>query len=255
MSYDVVPYNSQWPSMYELEKNAIFSALGNHCLCIHHIGSTSIPGISAKPTIDIIVAATDRNIAISSLKKIGYQYAGEWNIPFQCAFIKRGEINVNLHLFLDKNHPELEFNLKFRDYLRNNPNIRDQYSALKCQISHEAGSNERPTGGLRLYTIKKGPFIEDVMKKIDYNRLRVLKANTESQWNAAKSFCSQKEIILDGHEHLIFYRGVDIIGYADIRLHPEPMTVLVFEVNDQDAKPFFNEFLKKRLELPVSLHA
>ena len=72
MSYDVVPYNSQWPSMYELEKNAIFSALGNHCLCIHHIGSTSIPGISAKPTIDIIVAATDRNIAISICRRMEY---------------------------------------------------------------------------------------------------------------------------------------------------------------------------------------
>ena len=251
----VVPYDPKWPLMYESERSLIVKALGENCLCIHHIGSTSIPGLSAKPVIDILIASKDRELSISSLEAIGYKYCGEWNIPFQLSFTKRGEINVNMHLFLDQNHPEIEFNLKFRDYLRNNPKIRDEYSALKFNILKDEKSNTRPTGGLRLYTIRKGPFIENVMRALGYNRLHVLKANTESQLEAIKSFCPHHQIVLDDHGHLVFYRGVDIIGYVDIKLKPEPMKVMAFELNDIEAQPFFDDFIKKRLELPVSLHA
>lgn len=250
----VVPYDPKWPLMYESERSLIIKALGDNCFCIHHIGSTSIPGLSSKPIIDILVASKDRELTISSLEAIGYKYYGEWNIPFQLSFTKRGEIDVNMHLFLDPNHPEIEFNLKFRDYLRNHPTIRDEYSQLKLNIIKDENSNTRPTGGLRLYTIRKGPFIENVMRSLGYNRLHVLKANTESQWEAVKSFSPHHQIILDDHEHLVFYRGVDIVGYVDIKLKPEPMKVVASELSDVEARPFFDDFIKKRLELPVSLH-
>ena len=65
----IVPYDSSWPKLFEKEKAVICSALGANCVAIHHIGSTSIPGVYSKPKIDIIAVAKNRNLAISDMEK------------------------------------------------------------------------------------------------------------------------------------------------------------------------------------------
>jgi GrpB-like predicted nucleotidyltransferase (UPF0157 family) len=191
----VVPYDSRWPEMFESEKKLLEPMFVE----IHHIGSTSVPGLMAKPKIDIIAMAEDRNETRKNLEGVGYIYKGEWNIPLQDGFTKRGKINVNLHVFFEPNHPEIELNLKFRDYLRTHPNIRDEYAAVKREILKDETSHDK-IDGFPLYTIRKRNFIDEVIKNMGYNRLRVLKTLTE------------EEKKLGGH--FVLYRGTELIGHA-----------------------------------------
>jgi GrpB-like predicted nucleotidyltransferase (UPF0157 family) len=95
-----------------------------------HVGSTSVSGLAAKPKIDIVAVAKDRKRAIIDSEKVGYAHRGEWNIPLKCGFTKRGATSVNLHLFFDEDHPGVELNLKFRDYLRAHSDVCAQYAAI-----------------------------------------------------------------------------------------------------------------------------
>jgi GrpB-like predicted nucleotidyltransferase (UPF0157 family) len=182
---EIVSYNNDWPKMFPAEETIIRTALRDNCIAVHHIGSTSVPGLSAKPKIDIIAVAKDRKRAIADLEKAGYSHKGEWNIPLKCGFTKRGNTNVNLHLFFDENHPEVELNLKFRDYLRTHPDVCDEYASLKAKILQDESSQEK-IDNFPVYTLRKRSFIDNIIKNIGFNRLRVLKCATEDEWNAAK---------------------------------------------------------------------
>jgi GrpB-like predicted nucleotidyltransferase (UPF0157 family) len=237
--------------MFEEEKAIISKALDDNCIEIHHVGSTSVPGLSAKPKIDIVAVAKDRKSAIANLEKAGYTYKGEWNIPLKCGFTKRGATDVNLHLFFDRNHPEVELNLKFRDYLRTHPKVRDEYGAMKIKVLEDESVQQKVKEHFPIYTLKKYPFIEKVLKDIGYNRLRVLKSATEDQDKAAKAFRKKyfdrkkvadplKDFDDPNHEHFIFYRGVEIIGYANIHvISQSKANVEIFEVSDDSTRPFF----------------
>ena len=131
---EVVEYNPEWPMIFENEKIAILEALKDNCAAIHHVGSTSVPELIAKPKIDIIAVANNRTNAIKDLEKIGYSYDGEWNIPLQCGFAKRNGTYVNLHMFFELDHPEIELNLSFRDYLRTHTEAKIAYGNLKKEI-------------------------------------------------------------------------------------------------------------------------
>jgi GrpB-like predicted nucleotidyltransferase (UPF0157 family) len=194
---EVVPYDPRWPEIFEAEKKLLEPIL----IEIHHIGSTSVPGFAAKPKIDIIAVAKNRNKAIDNLEKSGYLYKGEWNIPLQCGFTKRGNTDVNLHLFFEVDHPEIELNLKFRDYLRSHDEIRDEYAAIKREILKDENSQQK-INGFPLYTIRKREFIDRVIKSMGYNRLRVLKSITKKEKRFSEQF--------------VLYRGADIIGYASV---------------------------------------
>src|SRR3990167_9449974 len=103
---EVVPYNPEWPAQFQNEAERILKALGGNALAIHHIGSTSVPGLPAKPKIDILLVAQDPPKAVPALETIEFRYRGEFNIPLHYGFSKRGEVNVNLHVF-EPGHPEI----------------------------------------------------------------------------------------------------------------------------------------------------
>ncbi|MDR1255484.1 MAG: GrpB family protein [Puniceicoccales bacterium] len=205
---EVIPYDPRWPEMFEFAKKAIENSLGDNLIEIHHIGSTSVPKLAAKPKIDIIAVANSRNRAIADLEKIGYMCKGEWNVPLKCGFTKKENIGVNLHLFFESNHPEIELNLMFRDYLRTHPDVRNEYAAVKRQILKDKRSHEK-INGFPLYTIKKREFIDSVIRTMGYNRLRILKCITEKEGNFIKDFQSD-------HGYFILYKGADIIGYTSV---------------------------------------
>ena len=84
MNIRVVPYNPEWPAAYEHEAATIARILGNELVAIYHIGSTSVPGLAAKPVIDIMptvrsIEAIDRFDA--SFEVLGYECMGEFGIP------------------------------------------------------------------------------------------------------------------------------------------------------------------------------
>lgn len=255
---EVVSYDPNWPAQFEKEKRLISDVLGENCIAIHHVGSTSVPGLCAKPKIDLIVVAKDRTKAISALPKIGYEYRGEWNIPLQVGFSKKAEICANLHMFFDADHPEIALNLAFRNYLREHADVRDEYAAIKRKILEDETAQER-VGKMNfpVYTLRKRKFIDEVLKKIGFNRLRVVKCLTEEEQNYARIF--QKETNSAGtfddenHEHFILYRGVEIIGYADIDIAENfDYKFDIDEANgseDRTAINFFDKVIKEWIQI------
>src|SRR5437016_5484230 len=82
----VTPYNPDWPFIFEREALKIKEALGANCIAIHHVGSTSVPGLPAKPIIDMIAVIKNPEKAIQSLESLGFKYKGEYNIPMRLYF-------------------------------------------------------------------------------------------------------------------------------------------------------------------------
>jgi GrpB-like predicted nucleotidyltransferase (UPF0157 family) len=248
---EAVPYDPHWPAMFEAEKTIIAAALSDNLTAIHHVGSTSVPGLASKPKIDIVAVAKDRKRAIPDLKEAGYSYKGEWNIPLKFGFTKRGATNVNLHLFFDEDHPEVELNLKFRDYLRTHPDVCAEYAALKMKILEDETSQQKSEKTpFPIYTIRKRNFIDKIIKNTGFDRLRVLKCTTEDEWSAAKNLRKKySDQIVDtdpNHEHFVFYRGVEIIGYADIHILSKTEAGLsIFEISYRSIQSFFLGVIKE----------
>ncbi len=153
---DIVPYNPQWPQIYDNEATRIYQALGRNCLAIHHIGSTSVPGSSAKAIIDILAIVTDFSCADSSnLEKLGFENRGEL-IPSGRYFSKNTP-RIHLHLF-EEGNPLIENNLLFRDWLRTHENDRDAYSKFKKDLSN------KHTDGMS-YCNAKTEFINTILER------------------------------------------------------------------------------------------
>ena len=110
---EVVPNDPNWLSIFEAEAAQIKKILGNNCIALHHVGSTAIPGLAAKPKIDIIMVVRDLFFQASELEAIGYKYRGGFNIPLRkCFTIRTADRNINLHVF-EENDPEIELNILF----------------------------------------------------------------------------------------------------------------------------------------------
>lgn len=244
----VVPYDLNWPHIYEKEAKLIKEALGDNCVAIHHIGSTSVPGLAAKPKIDIIAVVESGEASIGPLEKADFTYRGEFNIPCQFGFTKRGEYKVNLHVF-EENHPEIDLNLMFRDYLRSHPQVRDDYARLKQHLLKDESSFTRENSHFANYTLRKGDFIRSVLKEVGFNRMRILKCNDNTEWAAAKNFRDKYFFGPHGiedpytwtfhhesHAHLILYQGTEIIGYAHIQFWPESRAAIRIIVVDEDKR-------------------
>lgn len=155
----LVPHQPQWKEDYEQEKGRILSAIGKHILNVQHIGSTAIPGIVAKPIIDIGVAVTsfeEAIVCVVPLEAIGYAYWGENGIPRRHYFDYGSPCTVHLHMF-EQGSPEWAAHLLFRDYLVRHPQTAAQYADLKLKLAEQYRAEREK------YTNAKGPFIREVI--------------------------------------------------------------------------------------------
>ena len=111
----VVPYDPNWPKMFKTEEAIIKAALGSNCVAVHHVGSTSVLGLSAKPKIDILIVVKNLVECIPQLEKSGYANKGEFNIPLHRVFREReGGPRANIHVY-EEGNSEIDLNLLFRD--------------------------------------------------------------------------------------------------------------------------------------------
>lgn len=245
---EVVPYDPNWPHIYEKEAALIRQALGGNCLAIHHIGSTSVPGLAAKPKIDIIAVVQDPLLARDQLQKIGIQYRGECNIPLHYGFSKRGDIDLNIHVY-EEAHPEIELNLCFRDYLRNYTNKRDDYARLKEELIQDESSFTKENSPFTNYTLRKGDFIREVLREAGFNGIRMLKCNDNTEWAAAKHFRDTYFFGPHGiedpytwtfkheeHAHLVLYQGTEIVAYAHIQFWPYSRAAIRIIATDENKR-------------------
>jgi GrpB-like predicted nucleotidyltransferase (UPF0157 family) len=137
----LVPHAPAWAEMARAESARLKGALGDVLLRVEHMGSTSIPGIMAKPILDFIPVATNLealDAARGALEALGYDYLGEFGIPTRryCRLNDRvtGARKFQLHCFA-QDSPEIARHLAFRDYLRAHPGIAKAYEAEKLRAA------------------------------------------------------------------------------------------------------------------------
>ncbi len=227
----IAPYNPNWPDLFETKAKEVKEALGTNCIAIHHVGSTSVPGLASKPKIDIIAVVRNLIFPENTLKNLGYIYKGGFNIPLRRSFdLNQQPIDINLHIF-EENDPEIELNLLFRNYLRENPETRQQYQKLKYDLISVASSHKKEGVFYKGYTLGKNDFIQDVLERARFHKPRFVICTHHPEFEAAKLFRQKyffdKAHIRDPyhwtfnhpeHEHLILYLGTRIAGYSHIQL-------------------------------------
>lgn len=136
----VVAYDPAWPEQAAAEAARIQALLGDNCIAVHHIGSTSVPGLSAKPILDFLpvvreLAAVDRlNPRFAAL---GYEALGEYGIPSRRYFRRKAgeEDVVHIHAFGQESAGEIRRHLAVRDFLRTHPADAAAYGELKRRMA------------------------------------------------------------------------------------------------------------------------
>lgn len=152
----IAPYNTTWPARFLADKPLIASAFGDELITLHHVGSTSVSGLAAKPEIDVLIVVHDHRNASSRdevLRGLGYVRGSDLSEGHH--FYRRNVDGIRTHKLhvCNRGHLTITQMLGFRDLLRRNASVRQQYEALKLQLE---SSN---TGGMAEYLEKKSPFI------------------------------------------------------------------------------------------------
>ncbi len=135
---EVVDYREAWGREFRLEAEAIRRSIGFLGPTIHHIGSTSVPGLAAKPVIDILLEIDDLTSLeqqVAALGAIDYVYRGENGIPGRLYFEKGGDDRSHqIHAF-ERGSAGAVRHLAFRDYLRRHPDVATEYAVLKKKVA------------------------------------------------------------------------------------------------------------------------
>lgn len=132
----VVPYDPQWQKNFARIHTELADALGPLALRIEHVGSTSVPGLAAKPIIDIDVVIQDYSVfpeVVKALSRIGYAHEGDLGISCREAFRYEGKPHLQKHhLYVcPADSPELHRHITFRNYLRSHPEAAQRYGEEK----------------------------------------------------------------------------------------------------------------------------
>ena len=135
----VTDYDPRWPQKYEEEKEKIRHILGEDLVAIYHIGSTSVPGLAAKPIIDIMAAVKSLDRTDQKAGKfiqIGYEYLGEFGIAGRRYLRKGGDERTHqIHIFQADDLDNIVRHLAFRDYMRTHKKEREEYASLKKELA------------------------------------------------------------------------------------------------------------------------
>ncbi len=160
----VVPHDPKWAARFQIEARQLAKVFGPEAVAVEHIGSSAIPGIKAKPIIDILIAvpAIERVDGLNpAMIELGYEPRGEFGIPGR-RYFQKGRSPVehthHVHVF-ESGNPEIARHLDFRDYLRAHPTDAQAYSRLKESLAEKfPHDSERYTNG-------KSDFIHEIDRK------------------------------------------------------------------------------------------
>ena len=161
---EVVPHDPNWLNLFETESNQIAIALGENAIAIHHIGSTSIEAIYAKPIIDILVkvgSITKVDKQNSSMQLLGYQCMGEFRIKGRRFFLKDNPGGIrthHIHIF-EIGSIQIARHLAFRDYLNIHIEAALAYSSLKRSLAAKYPDD------IEGYMDGKHDFIQEIDRK------------------------------------------------------------------------------------------
>jgi GrpB-like predicted nucleotidyltransferase (UPF0157 family) len=140
MPIEVVSYDPAWPARFETLRAMLTPALGEVAVAIEHVGSTSVPGLAAKPVIDIdVIVASSADVpeAIARLGTLGYRHLGDLGITGREAFRRPPGLPAHNLYVCPQGIESLRNHLTVRDHLRSHPESRETYGALKMRLATE----------------------------------------------------------------------------------------------------------------------
>lgn len=237
----VAPYCLDWPKMFAAEAKLIKQALGDNCVTIHHIGSTAVPGLNAKPIIDmlpVVRVLLDVDKKTKEMESLGYEAKGEYGIAFRRYFQKGKNARTHhVHVYQD-GEPEISRHLKFRDWMRSHPVDAANYAKLKEELAVKTPQD------MLYYCNGKADFIASIDAKDGYDGYRIVQALTNREWSIVRNlrqkyFFKSKEdpytwTFQDkDHIHFVFYKNAEIIGYAHLQLWKDHRAALRIIVIDE----------------------
>lgn len=162
MPIAVVPYDPRWPEQFERVAADLWPAFAQiPNVAIEHVGSTSVPGLAAKPIldIDIIVDAPDIPAGIAALATLGYRHRGDLGVSGREAFFAPDDAPKRNVYLCQRGTLNLRNHLAVRDTLRQHPELRDQYAAVKLALAAD------PTMEIDRYIARKSPILQQILAR------------------------------------------------------------------------------------------
>lgn len=159
-------YDPAWPDLFEREEVRIRTLLGDRIRLLEHVGSTSVPGLAAKPIVDMILAVTDsadEPAYVPSLEAGGYVLRIREPDWFEHRLFKGPDTDINLHVF-SSGSPEIERMLAFRDRLRADDDERRLYETVKRELA------ARDWTYVQHYADAKGQVVEAIIQRARLSR-------------------------------------------------------------------------------------
>jgi GrpB-like predicted nucleotidyltransferase (UPF0157 family) len=159
----VVPYDRRWPALFESEAGRIAAAVASTplpALALEHVGSTAVPGLAAKPVLDIAAgyaSGTEPLVYVPVLESLGYVYRGNAGLPGR-EFFRRGEPRSHHVHLVEQRGAHWERYLRFRDTLRADAGVREAYAALKLALARQHPRDREA------YIAGKAGFVDGVLR-------------------------------------------------------------------------------------------
>jgi len=163
MHIKIIEHDPNWANVYLIEKQLLKEILQDDWINSFHIGSTSVPGLQAKPIINILLVVNsivNLDHYTVEFESLGYEVMGEFGIKNRRYFRKGGQDRTHhIHAFQYDNVKEIERHLLFRDYLRLHPDICKSYGILKSDLAKQHPNN------IEAYGNGKNAFVKNIEKK------------------------------------------------------------------------------------------
>lgn len=157
----LLDYDPKWPELFEREAKRIYSILGDKVLQLEHVGSTSVPGLCAKPIIDMLLVvkdSTDESAYVPDLENSRYVLRIRETNWYEHRLFKGPDTDINLHVF-SRGCPEIERMLRFRDWLKNNRDDRDKYARVKRDLAKQQWKYVQD------YADAKSAIVQEIMER------------------------------------------------------------------------------------------
>lgn len=161
MKVRLTEYSEEWPRLFQTEAQFLKTIFKDEIIRFEHFGSTSVPGMKAKPVIDMMGIVKDIekiDLFNTKMNSLGYEIAGEWGIEGRRLF-RKGGVNRTHHIhFYQHDNPHIERHLQFRDYLLVHPEEVERYSAFKERLAHRFEKTNE-------YSPAKKSFVKEMEQK------------------------------------------------------------------------------------------
>lgn len=165
-SFIVSAYSDDWPNSFCALREELLLVFATTMIAVEHIGSTSVPGLAAKPVIDVLLGArslADIEAKIKPLTNIGYTYVSKYEreLPMRRYFVKSSATSLRVHLHgVELDSRLWQEHLAFRDALRTDTALRSQYQSLKLHLAQTFADDKSA------YSAAKSPFIASVLSTL-----------------------------------------------------------------------------------------